>query len=170
MKINLSLSLLLALAAAMLLISGQALAQTGAATPAPTIVILTSTPQPDGSVVHEVAPGQALWSIAQAYGLSIDAINQLNNLATDAVLYAGDKLIVAPSFTPTSSPTVTNTLPPPTRTPMPTRTLRPPTLTPTPKPLVPPLEGDMRRSLGIGLIAVCALGIMKVIIHAVRSS
>jgi LysM repeat protein len=169
-------SLLLALMAAILLGSAPARAQSGGATPAATIAILTATPQPDGSIIHEVAPGQALWSIAQAYGLSIDAISRLNNLATDAVLYAGDKLVVAPSFTPTSSPTITNTLPPPTRTPIPTHTPRPPTLTAslapthtaTPKVLLPPLEGDTRRSVGIGLIAVCALGILMVIIHALR--
>jgi LysM repeat protein len=145
--------------------------------PASTIVILTATPQPDGSIVHEVSPGQALWSIAQAYGLSIEAISRLNNLPADPILYAGDKLIVAPSYTPTTSPTVTSTLPPATRTPLPTRTPRPPTLAPTlapthtatPRPLLPPLEGETRRNLGIGLIAVCALGIVMVVIHAVRA-
>ena len=38
--------------------------------PAPNIYeILTSTPQPDGSIYHIVQPGESLWAISVAYGI-----------------------------------------------------------------------------------------------------
>lgn len=146
----------------------------------PEAAVQRATPQEDGSIIHEIQPGEALWSIAMAYGITIDEINRMNNLAANAVLYAGNRLIVAPSYTPTTPPTETATLPPPTRTPMPTRTLRPPTLTatpapsltPTPRPLlpqVPSLQGETRRYLGVGIIVLCAAGIFVVLIHGLRN-
>lgn len=92
------------------------------ATAAPTIApLLTSTPNPDGSLVHEVQPGQAPWSIAIAYGITLEELYQLNRLSAGAIIRPGDKLLIRPA---PPSPTVT-------LTPEPSPTL-PPTLTRAP--------------------------------------
>jgi LysM repeat protein len=79
-------------------------------------------------VVHVVQPGQALWSIAAAYKVSLVDLYAMNGMTEDTVIYPGDKLLVkAAQTTPTVqiSATLTATLvvdtPPPTR--RPTRTL-----------------------------------------------
>lgn len=91
-----------------------------------------ATPQEDGSVIHEVKAGQALWSIAVEYGLTVTDLINLNNLPAEPVLQIGQKLVVVPPYTPTASPTVSDTPEPPTQTP--TQTLRPMTPVPTSTP------------------------------------
>ena len=90
--------------------------------------VQTSTPNPDGSIVHEVQPGQALWSIAAIYEVTLQEIYQLNGLSESSFIHPGDKLVIhaAPP-----SPTSTHTLTPsPTKPPTPTKA--PPTRTPIP--------------------------------------
>jgi LysM repeat protein len=110
--------------------AGQGASSTAAPTTPP---LLTATPNPDGSVVHEVQPGQALWSIAIAYGVTLQDLYSLNGLSEGAVIRPGDKLVIIaaqPTPTPTQTLTPTGTLPPtPTR--RPTSTHQPATLTPT---------------------------------------
>jgi LysM repeat protein len=137
--------------------------------------VQTVAPAEDGSIVHEVLPGQAPWSIAIAYGIKIAELAEMNNLNPDApVIFAGQKLVIRPAFTPTISPTVTQTTVPPTRTLAPTATERPPTrtaapimtVTPTEKALLPEvdlLQSLDRRTIGIGIIVVCALGLLTII-------
>jgi len=87
------------------------------------IPVITATPQADGSVVHIVQNGQALWAIATAYGTKIDNIKKLNNL-TSEVIYPDEKLLIYPAGSmPTPAPTAT-------LVPTSTATLTP-TLTPT---------------------------------------
>lgn len=137
------------------------------------IPIVTATPMSDGSVIHVVQPGQTLWGIANTYGLTPDDIKALNNMASDTI-YANQKLTIRVAFTPTISPTITQTPLPPTRTPRPTNTLAPPTqtrqpsITPTPTraPLFPEgsfLSGN-RRVLGFGIIVICAVGLLFVVL------
>jgi LysM repeat protein len=103
------------------------------------VPVVTATPQADGSVVHIVQNGQSLWAIATAYGTKIDAIKQLNNLASDSI-YNNDQLIIFPAgskptpiptatVTPTSAPTQTPTLTP-TVSDLPTPTPQAATTTP----------------------------------------
>lgn len=82
--------------------------------------VITSTPQPNGSVIHVVGEGQTLWTIAAIYGLDLDQLLSLNGLTEDAFVFPGDELIVraAPTATPTPAP-------PPSATPSPV----PPTAT-----------------------------------------
>ena len=140
--------------------------------------VITATPGADGSIVHEVQPGQALWSIAIAYGVKIADLIALNKLPAAPVLSIGQKIIVQPAFTPTVSPTVTLTPRPPTRTPTPTATPKTPTIAPTatltptatPRPLfnfTPPDLGQ-RNLLGIGIIAVSGIGLLMVVISSLR--
>jgi len=84
--------------------------------------VSVSTPNASGQVIHEVQAGQALWSIAIAYGVKIDEIKQLNNLVGNDI-YPGEKLLIrvesvqtltpppeTPMSTPTSSSTPTSTV------------------------------------------------------------
>lgn len=155
---------------------------TSSGTQAPTVpriqAVMTATPLTDGSIVHEVQSGQALWSIAIAYGVKIDEIIALNNLGQNPVLHIGDKLIIRAAFTPTVSPQPTRTPKPPTRTPTVTPTPRTPTvtptITPTPKPTHQPLIAWTppawlgRNTLGMGIISVSALGLLMLVISWVR--
>jgi len=152
---------------------------TGASTPQIIIPVQTVTPQADGSIIHKVQPGQSAWSIAIAYGVKIADLIALNRLAPTPILWAGQDLIVRPSFTPTLSPTVTPTTPPPTRTPTPSPTPRTPTPTrtptltptPTPRPWLPASvlnDPDQRHNLGWGLLIISALGLAVVIGSSLR--
>jgi LysM repeat protein len=140
--------------------------------------VITATPGSDGSVIHEVQPGQALWSIAIAYGVKIADLIALNKLSANPVLSIGQKVMIRAAATPTSSPTVTLTPRPPTRTPTPTATPRTPTVTPTvtltPTPThrpflnIQPPDAAQRNSLGIGIIAVSGIGLLLVVFSSLR--
>lgn len=140
--------------------------------------VITSTPNADGSVVHEVKAGQALWSIAIAYGVKIADLIALNKLPANPILTIGQMVLVFPSSTPTLTPTVTRTTTAPTRTP--TRTPTPktpsptpsqtPTPTPTPRPLInwnPPDWLD-NHAAGLGLVAVSAAGLVALALTSLR--
>ena len=92
--------------------------------------VLTSTPRSDGSIIHIVQYGQALITIANAYGVTVDFIKGLNGLTSDEI-FVGDKLIIRLAFTPTATGQES---PIPTRSPRPTKTS---TTTPTLRPITP---------------------------------
>ena len=139
--------------------------------------VLAATPREDGSIVHIVEYGQALSTIAEIYGVTVDEIKALNGLTTNTI-WVGMELIIRVAFTPSMTPTITNTPVPPTRTPTPTRTLRPPTLTftptitatPTPEKLLPAFEmnADTRRGIAIGIIIACGAGLLFMVIGGLR--
>jgi LysM repeat protein len=77
----------------------------GYATPTPYGMIVPQTPDADGKIVHEVGPYQALYTIAEAYHVSVDRILTLNGLQADWPLQIGQKLVISPgNITP--SPTL----------------------------------------------------------------
>lgn len=83
--------------------------------------IPTWTPTPIPPIQHQVQAGETLLDIAMRYGVSVDAIRQLNNLSGDLIV-AGQVLLV-PVYTPTPI-LATPTLPPgvtPSPTPRPDR-------------------------------------------------
>jgi hypothetical protein len=95
------------------------------------------------------------------------------------MIYVGQKLLIRLAPTATISPTPTDTSPPPTRTPKPSKTPRPPTPTRTPSlapsetaqallPEVPILESANRRTFGIGMIVLCAIGLVIVVLSWIR--
>ncbi len=121
------------------------------------VPVNTSTPEADGSVWHVVVKGQAMWSIAQAYGITVEQLQGLNNLTGNQTIFVGEKLLVRPKFTATPEPTVTATPREPTRTPV-------PPLAPQPVNTAVPLAGGTSplsnfRSIGLLLVAVCGLGL-----------
>jgi uncharacterized protein YkwD/LysM repeat protein len=81
-----------------------------AGTPVAFIVpVKAATPRSDGSIVHEVQYGQALYSIADAYQVELPYPLTINSLKADTVIYPGDKLWIRlprPTTTPQISPTV----------------------------------------------------------------
>lgn len=60
---------------------------------APVPVVIISTPNANGDVIHEVLPGQTLWQIAASYDIRIDEIKQLNDLSND-MIFPGEKLLI----------------------------------------------------------------------------
>jgi LysM repeat protein len=97
--------------------------------------LMTSTPQEDGSISHQVRVGETLWDIAISYDVNVSDLASLNYLdPEDPVIYPGEILLVRPGYTPTATSTITNTPLPPTRTLRPSRTPQPTQLTATPAP------------------------------------
>ncbi|MDD5466241.1 MAG: CAP domain-containing protein [Anaerolineales bacterium] len=136
--------------------------------------LVTATPLVDGSIVHVVGYGEALWSIAIAYGVRIDDIRNLNGLPPGSTnIYSGQRLIIRPAgqvtatFTP-QAPTSTSTqAPTATRPPSPTAT-RKPTLTPTPTPAPPLTRLPGRKAVAITLLMVGAAGFFIVLYFGFR--
>lgn len=118
--------------------------------------LVTSTPKEDGSVYHEVRSGQALWSIAIAYGTTIDQLKLLNRLTTNDI-YVGQLLLISKGqpLTPTPgepTPTVTIGVPysSPTENLPPTSTRE---ATPVPTPPVTRQNGEVV----VGIIVLISL-------------
>jgi LysM repeat protein len=164
-------------------------------TPGPFTPFPTNTPQADGSIVHEVQPGEALWSIAISYGTTIEEILSLNGLPPGSTaLFAGQQLLIrmgtpglqetldAQATLGTPLPAVTEegeASPLPTETRRPTST-RPPTGTPrptrtqAPEPsatLAPAARPDWlpeNRTLGMVLVGVGVVGLLVVLVAGFR--
>lgn len=85
--------------------------------------VSTVTPGPDGNVIHTVAQGQTLWTIAASYNIALKDLLNLNNMTEKSFIHPGDKLIIRaglPTATPTALPE--NTQPPAADTETPTIT------------------------------------------------
>lgn len=144
----------------------------GAASTIPTTAVTAqvapvkiATPQADGSIIHIVEIGQAPWSIAAAYDITVDELIALNNLGKNPVIFEGQKLIIRPAYTPTPSPTATLTPRPPTRTPIPPQ---------TPQPVATQEEKNEgaflnvdRSTMGLVLILLCGAGLALMIIGTI---
>ena len=77
----------------------------GYATPTPIGMIVPSTPDPDGRIVHTVQSHQTLSTISQAYNVTIQTILNLNGWQLDWPLQIGQKLLIYPGdITPSPTP------------------------------------------------------------------
>jgi uncharacterized protein YkwD/LysM repeat protein len=164
----------------------QPLAQGVADTPGPLqepiLGVQTVTPGADGSILHVVQPGESLYSIADAYELTLAELLTLNGLAENSLIRPGDTLIIraAQPATETPVPSSTPTVPLPTSTHRPTRTptLRPvasptprasllPSATPTSVPMdVPDILGNV---LLVAILLLVVAGVVLVIIGALMN-
>ncbi len=145
-------------------------------TPAPlSDTITTAAPNPDGSVIHVVKPGQALAAVADAYEIPLADLLAQNNLTEDSLIYPEQELLIVPAALPSPTPTdsgqtpeaAEDTLEPtprPSRTP--TEKVQPTRIAPTPT--QPPqkhsgfltdfFSGDTLW-IGVGLVSVSVFGL-----------
>lgn len=132
--------------------------------------VVTSTPQSDGTITHVVQYGQALSSIAVAYGVTVNQLKELNGLTSNDI-YVGQVLIIRKAPTPTVSPTRTATIMRPTRTttatPVPTTPSPTRTITPTPAPsFLDTLAKVDRPTVGLVLVAVSGVGLVAMVLSS----
>jgi len=74
-------------------------------TPTPVGMVVTSTPDVDGKIIHTVQAYQALITIAQAYKVTVDTILAMNGIQEEWPLQIGQKLVISPgSVTPSPTP------------------------------------------------------------------
>ena len=138
--------------------------------------VITSTTNPDGSVVHIIQYGETLIQIAQAYGVTLSQIfaNNPDLDPQNPKYYSGETLIIFPPFTstPNYSPTVTPRTPTvtskpthtfaPTRTPAPVLTSTKFVATPTPTQTFLERLDINDRKVGYSIIAVSVVGLLAV--------
>ncbi|MCK6539705.1 MAG: CAP domain-containing protein [Anaerolineales bacterium] len=127
-------------------------------------VVIISTPNASGEVIHEVLPGQTLWQIAVSYDVRIDEIKRLNDLSSD-MIFPGEKLLIereagptagSPAEISTVAPTSTST---PTVSPSPasTRSFTAFTLTPPVSTSAQPASAMIMGAV-LGIIALALFG------------
>ena len=103
-----------------------------------TPTIVPNTPNPDGSIVHIVQPGETLGSLSMAYNVPLTELLSLNGLTLTSTIFVNQKITIRAANTatptqPTSTPTIPPTITPwPTSTPTSSPTDLPPTPTPSP--------------------------------------
>lgn len=56
--------------------------------------VAAATPQLDGSTIHVIQQGQALWNIATLYDIELSELLELNGLSANALIFPGDELLV----------------------------------------------------------------------------
>jgi LysM repeat protein len=77
----------------------------GYATPTPVGMVVPSTPDADGKIIHTVQAYQTLSTIAEAYKVTVDSILALNGLQPDWPLQIGQQLLISPGWiTPSPTP------------------------------------------------------------------
>jgi soluble lytic murein transglycosylase-like protein len=69
-----------------------------------TLIIALNPVAAHGHVPHAVVPGESLWSIATQNALTVDELAAANGLSPDAMLIAGDTVMIPPASP--SAPTV----------------------------------------------------------------
>jgi LysM repeat protein len=77
----------------------------GYATPTQVGMIVLSTPDTNGKIIHTVQSYQTLITISDAYHVPVDTILALNGIQTDWPLQIGQKLLISPArVTPSPTP------------------------------------------------------------------
>ena len=154
-------------------------------TPAPIIQsITTSTPNPDGSVIHIVQYGETLWTIVEAYNVNMPDLLALNGLTEEDAIFPDQQLLIIPASievqeTPETTGTPGEVTSTPTLAPSPTATrtfalsptLMAEDITETPEPRTNFLRNIFSGDtliVGIGLVAVSVLGIALLLFTSSR--
>jgi LysM repeat protein len=77
----------------------------GYATPTPVGMVVVSTPDTEGKIIHQVQPYEALITIADAYKVTVNSILVLNGIQAEWPLQIGQKLLISPGrITPSPTP------------------------------------------------------------------
>lgn len=133
------------------------------------VPVQVATPLADGSIIHTVQKGQALWSIAINYGTTVDAIRSLNSLSANAIIYEGQELMIRPPSTPTPTATITMTPRPATRTPIPPQTPQDVQSAAAQEEESGAFLGGLgRQTIGLILVGVCGLGLAVILFTSFR--
>ena len=146
--------------------------------------VTAATPAADGSITHIVLSGQTLETIAKAYGVSVEKLRELNDMAADdSVIWVDQELVINPGTSAQETPTTegnatadpnaeltpSSTPEEPTATPRPTRTLLPDVATATPgEEEVAKSESLLLRNLGVILVVVCGGGLAAFLVISSR--
>lgn len=93
---------------------GQQLALTGSSAPPPAAAAPATPPAPvaAGGQTHAVAAGDTLFAIAKKYGTTVAELYALNGLASGAIIYPGQNLVVAAAPVAAPAPAAVTTAPP----------------------------------------------------------
>ncbi|MBA4421186.1 MAG: hypothetical protein C0391_08555 [Anaerolinea sp.] len=141
--------------------------------------VTKATPAADGSVIHIVKYGQTLATIAEAYGITINALRALNNMSADNTnIWPDQKLIIikgngtplaitpSVSGTPDETPSLPQTYTPRSAT----RTLIPTLVINNKDATIAPVtqttaESDVSpsKTIGMVLIILCGMGVIALI-------
>ncbi len=100
-------------------------AAAAAAAAAIAIPVTKAEPREDGSIVHQIQNGQALWTLSIVYDVDLQTLLDLNNLPETALVFPGDEIMIRPASTPAPTTPVTATSPPTSVPPAATSTLPP---------------------------------------------
>lgn len=93
---------------------GQQLALTRSSAPPPAAAAPATPPAPvaAGGQTHAVAAGDTLFAIAKKYGTTVAELYALNGLASGAIIYPGQNLVVAAAPVAAPAPAAVTTAPP----------------------------------------------------------
>ena len=144
--------------------------------------VTKATPAADGSVIHIVKYGQTLATIAEAYGITINALRALNNMSADnSNIWPDQKLTIIKgngtplasnpvvSGTPAKTPSQPQTYTPRsvTRTPIPTLAIsdKDATNTPSVQITTEPENASPSKTIGMLLIILCGMGVIALIYY-----
>ena len=135
-------------------------------------LVQVATSLPDGSIIHVVKSGEALWNIAAAYDKTVDELLELNYISED-VITVGQEIVIQGAYTATPTPLPTSTPQPPTRTPVPARTIQP-SDNQSDEPAADDNEeedgsflGLDRQTMGLALILICGAGLALVVLGTI---
>jgi hypothetical protein len=145
--------------------------------------VLTSTPNPDGSIIHIVKEAENLLLIALSYNVPLQTIREYNGFTTQGVIiFPGQQIVIRKSFADTSTgqANITTTGQPvstattaPSFTPRPPSTATPsPTLLPltaTPTPLPKPSFISQVSLGGVGLL-ILFMGVIGLVVMLIISN
>jgi LysM repeat protein len=87
--------------------SGESLTVSEASGVIPAVPVVKATPNPDGSIVHVIRTGQALWTLAAVYEVPLEVLLAQNNLTEWAFVHPGDEILIQPASgeVPAAAPT-----------------------------------------------------------------
>ncbi|NQU31533.1 MAG: LysM peptidoglycan-binding domain-containing protein [Anaerolineae bacterium] len=73
------------------------------------VPVVTSTPNENGQVVHEVKVGQSLWGIADIYGTTVQELRNINRMSAEESIFPGEMILVRILIPTVVEPTSTAT-------------------------------------------------------------
>jgi LysM repeat protein len=142
--------------------------------------VTRATPLPDGTIKHKVMYGQTLVTIAKAYGITIDTLRALNNMAAGATIIRPEQeLLIQPgqstpvakrSATPETkvSPSPSATVAIQTRIPLPTLSVTPLSITATPRALqAAPNNMQPIKTIGMVMMGLSGVGLVVLLFFAI---